>query len=145
LAFGKRPVYLVTSLVTAALNIWTVFVEGNGQWIARCLLLGLFGAPNFSLIEVSIADLVSTDHCWSSFFVSVLCAYIDQFFYHERSWPMGIYVCLLYAGACLGPLLSGYVFEGMGWQAVIVSRTIVLKTTLIPCSTCPVDSWRSSS
>ncbi|RSH91641.1 hypothetical protein EHS25_009010 [Saitozyma podzolica] len=98
LAFGKRPVYLVTSLVTAALNIWTVFVQGNGQWIARCLLLGLFGAPNFSLIEVSIADL---------------------FFYHERSWPMGIYVCLLYAGACLGPLLSGYVFEGMGWQAVI--------------------------
>jgi hypothetical protein len=62
LAFGKRPVYLVTSLVTAALNIWTVFVQGNGQWIARCILLGLFGAPNFSLIEVSIADLVSTEH-----------------------------------------------------------------------------------
>jgi hypothetical protein len=49
---------------------------------------------------------------------------------------MGIYVCLLYAGACLGPLLSGYVFEGMGWQAVIVSRPIAQsleETTLIPC------------
>lgn len=35
---------------------------------------------------------------------------------------MGLYVCLLYAGALLSPILGGYIYSGLGWKAVIVSH-----------------------
>lgn len=34
---------------------------------------------------------------------------------------MGIYVLFLYIGATLAPLFGGYIFQGMGWKAVLVS------------------------
>lgn len=40
---------------------------------------------------------------------------------HERATPMGLYVCLLYAGALLSPILGGYIYTGLGWKAIIVS------------------------
>ncbi|WVQ73911.1 hypothetical protein IAR50_003492 [Cryptococcus sp. DSM 104548] len=98
LAFGKKPVYLISAFGAAAVNVWTAFAKGNGQWIASRLLLGFFISPSFTLIEVSIADV---------------------FFLHERSFPLGIYICLLFMGVSLGPILSGYIYEGIGWKAII--------------------------
>jgi MFS family permease len=47
-----------------------------------------------------------------------------RYFYHERALPMGLYVFFLYVGALLGPMLSGYIYEGsQTWQAPIV-RTL---------------------
>ncbi|TYJ57768.1 hypothetical protein B9479_001622 [Cryptococcus floricola] len=98
LAFGKKPVYLISAFGAAGVNIWTAFAKGNGQWIASRLLLGFFISPSFTLIEVSIADV---------------------FFLHERSFPLGVYLCVLFTGASVGPLLSGYIYEGIGWKAII--------------------------
>nr|XP_031857290.1 uncharacterized protein CI109_007310 [Kwoniella shandongensis]KAA5524362.1 hypothetical protein CI109_007310 [Kwoniella shandongensis] len=42
-----------------------------------------------------------------------------QFFLHERSFPLGVYIFVLYIGALVGPLLSGYIYAGLGWKAVI--------------------------
>ena len=33
---------------------------------------------------------------------------------------MGVYVCLLYFGALLSPILGGYIYTGLGWKAIIV-------------------------
>lgn len=33
---------------------------------------------------------------------------------------MGVYILFLYMGATLAPLLGGFIFNGMGWQAVLV-------------------------
>lgn len=107
LAVGKRPVYLFTSLVSIPLTIWTIHTRGISQWLPNRLLLGFFGAPLFTLGEVSICDV---------------------YFYHQRAWPMGGYVALLYGGACLGPLMGGYVYQSKGWEAVIVSRDRMLRS-----------------
>ena len=34
---------------------------------------------------------------------------------------MGLYVFFLYLGATLAPLMGGFIFNGMGWKAVLVS------------------------
>jgi membrane protein implicated in regulation of membrane protease activity len=40
---------------------------------------------------------------------------------------MGAYILFLYLGATLAPLLGGFIYAGMTWQAVLVSVwTIVL-------------------
>lgn len=36
---------------------------------------------------------------------------------------MGVYILFLYMGATLAPLLGGFIFNGMGWQAVLVGRS----------------------
>ena len=36
---------------------------------------------------------------------------------------MGLYILFLYMGATLAPLLGGFIFNGMGWQAVLVGRS----------------------
>jgi MFS family permease len=59
LAFGKRPVYVLSMLICCGLNIWTPFARTYGQWVSNRLLLGFFGSPSFSLAEVSISDVVS--------------------------------------------------------------------------------------
>ncbi|KAK8858396.1 hypothetical protein IAR55_002623 [Kwoniella newhampshirensis] len=98
LAFGKKPTYLISAFGAALVNIWTAFAKGNGQWIASRLLLGFFISPSFTLVEVSIADV---------------------FFLHERSFPMGLYIVVLFMGVSLGPILSGYIYEGIGWKAIV--------------------------
>ena len=60
LAFGKRPVYVLSLLISCGLNLWTPFASTYGQWIANRLLIGFFGSPCFSLSEVSISDVVSS-------------------------------------------------------------------------------------
>lgn len=61
MAFGKKPTYLVSAFGAALVNLWTAFARGNGQWIASRLLLGFFISPSFTLVEVSVADVVSQD------------------------------------------------------------------------------------
>ena len=59
LAFGKRPVYVFSTFAAAAVTFWTAYVDGYSQWIANRLLIGFLSGPSFSLVEVSIADIVS--------------------------------------------------------------------------------------
>lgn len=42
---------------------------------------------------------------------------ISQFFYHERGLPLGIYVAATYGGALGSPILSGFIYSGLGWKA----------------------------
>jgi hypothetical protein len=37
---------------------------------------------------------------------------------------MGLYVFFLYLGATLAPLMGGFIFNGMGWKAVLASLQI---------------------
>ncbi|KIR53971.1 hypothetical protein I315_03594 [Cryptococcus gattii Ru294] len=103
MAFGKKSTYLVSAFGAALVNLWTAFARGNGQWIASRLLLGFFISPSFTLVEVSVADV---------------------FFLHERSFPIGLYFVVLFMGVSLGPILSGYIYEGIGWKAIIVSLPV---------------------
>lgn len=65
---GKRPVYIISLIGQGAVMVWAAYTVGNGQWIANRILLGFFGAPDFTLVAVSVADL---------------------YFLHERGFYMG--------------------------------------------------------
>lgn len=43
---------------------------------------------------------------------------------HERAYGLGLYCTSLYVGVTLGPLLSGYINDGLGWRAIIVSPKV---------------------
>ena len=98
IAFGKKPVYLFSALFTVPVLIWTLYTHGNSQWIANRFIFGLVNSPSFTLPEASIADV---------------------YFYHQRAWPMGCYVAILYAGALVAPIMGGCVYVSNGWKPVI--------------------------
>ena len=98
LAFGKKPVYILSSLFTVPVVIWTLYTHGNSQWVANRLIFGIVSSACFTLPEASLSDI---------------------YFYHERAWPMGCYVAVIYAGALVGPIMGGCVFVTNGWKPVL--------------------------
>lgn len=64
LCFGKKPMYVVTCIASGLVNLWVIYGKGNGQWIICRLLVGLCISPQFALVEISIADVVS-NRGWS--------------------------------------------------------------------------------
>jgi MFS family permease len=62
LAFGKRPVFIFSALANGLINIWTVYLTGNGSWIVSRLVLGFSAGPSFCLVETAIADIVRAQY-----------------------------------------------------------------------------------
>lgn len=58
LQYGTRPVYMLSILATAAIQVRAPWATGKGTWIASKILQGFFGAPIESLCEISITDIV---------------------------------------------------------------------------------------
>lgn len=102
--YGKRPVYLFSTLSCMCFNLWQPFIKTSPMWIASKILAGLVTSPIEALPESSISDL---------------------FFEHERATYMGIYACSLYGSNYLAPLVAGFINENTahlsvgGWRWVL--------------------------
>ncbi|EXJ86337.1 hypothetical protein A1O3_03288 [Capronia epimyces CBS 606.96] len=105
LVFGRRGVYILSSLLSIGPMVWTAYSKTNGDWYGHRILIGLFAAPTESLPEVSVPDL---------------------FFAHERGYYIGIYALFVFGGNSLAPFFAGFIADAMGWQAAIWFGTIVL-------------------
>ncbi|KAF2234641.1 MFS general substrate transporter [Viridothelium virens] len=96
--YGKRPVYLFSTLATMAIMVWVPYTKTNGQWIGSKLLQGFFGAPIESLCEISVTDV---------------------YFTHERGSYIAIYALFLAGSNFLAPVLAGFIDDGQGWEWVL--------------------------
>ncbi|KAL9077585.1 MAG: hypothetical protein Q9157_003309 [Trypethelium eluteriae] len=76
--YGKRPVYLFSTLATMAIMVWVPYTKTNGQWIGSKLLQGFFGAPIESLCEISVTDVY-----WCAIFCAI--AFVFLFFFMEET------------------------------------------------------------
>jgi MFS family permease len=61
LQYGKRPVYLFSTISTALICIWSPFCTTNSAWIGSKILQGLLSSPIESLCEITVSD-VSFQH-----------------------------------------------------------------------------------
>lgn len=105
LTYGRRGVYIVSALLSLGPMIWTIYSSSPGVWYAHRILLGILASPVESLPEVSVPDL---------------------FFAHERGTYMAIYTFVLFGSNFLAPFMAGFIYDAMGWHAVIWFGTIVL-------------------
>ncbi|ONH65095.1 Protein HOL1 [Cyberlindnera fabianii] len=98
LQWGKRPVYLFSTLATCAVSVWAPYTKSNSEWIGSKILQGFFGSPVESLSEISISDI---------------------FFEHERATALGVYGIALTTSNYMASVISGFITQGMGWQWVM--------------------------
>ncbi|KAK9234239.1 major facilitator superfamily domain-containing protein [Lipomyces kononenkoae] len=96
--YGKRPIYLLSILVTGAIMVWAPYTKSDGQWIANKILQGFFGAPIESLCEISMADICFT---------------------HERGTAIAAYGLTLIGSSFLAPVIAGFIANSQGWQWVL--------------------------
>jgi MFS family permease len=88
----------------------SAYVRSNGEWIARCIVMGFFVAPVEALPEISITDV---------------------YFTHERGTYMGVYALTLAGSNYFAPVISGFIAEGQGWQWVFYWPAIFNAVTLV--------------
>ncbi|KAH6643514.1 major facilitator superfamily domain-containing protein [Boeremia exigua] len=110
LRYGKRLTYLISVLGVIGTSIWSAYVKSDGEWIARCIVMGFFTAPIEALPEISIADVYYT---------------------HQRGTYMGVYALTLAGSNYFAPIISGFIAEGQGWQWVFYWPAIFNAATLL--------------
>lgn len=114
--YGKRPVYLFSTLACAMFNLWQPFITTNNSWIASKILAGLVTSPIEALPEATISDM---------------------FFEHERATYMGIYACSLYGSNYMAPLVAGFINENSaslgvgGWRWVLFWAVIFCSASFV--------------
>lgn len=97
--------------------MFSAYVKSNGEWIARCIVMGFMIAPIEALPEISVTDVVR---------ISPLTAKPNglaeltaaQYFTHQRGTYMGIYALTLAGSNYFAPVICGFIAEYQGWQWV---------------------------
>ena len=95
--FGKRPVYLVGTLLFVISAIWCAASPNYPSLVVARIFMGLSVSPCEALPSATIAEI---------------------FFLHERAYRLGIYTLLLLGGKNLLPLVSAAIIQGLSWQWV---------------------------
>lgn len=80
---------------TQAVSVWSPYAKGEGQWIARNIVIGFVAAPIEALPETSITDL---------------------YFAHERGTYLGWYAWFLASSNFFAPVITGFINDGMGYK-----------------------------
>lgn len=95
--YGKRPVYLLSSVLFIVASIWCALAPNYANLAAARVFQGMAVSPVECLPSATIAEI---------------------FFLHERAFRVGIYGLLLLGGKNLVPLVSAAVIQGLGWRWV---------------------------
>jgi MFS family permease len=95
--YGKRPVYLFSSVLFIVTSIWCALSPNFPSLILARIFQGIAVSPVECLPSATIAEI---------------------FFLHERAYRIGIYTLLLLGGKNLVPLVSAAIIQRLGWRWV---------------------------
>jgi MFS family permease len=95
--YGKRPVYLVTSILFILSSVWCALSPNYASLAIARIVQGIAVSPVVCLPSASVAEI---------------------FFLHERAYRLGIYTLLLLGGKNLIPLVSAAIIQSLGWRWV---------------------------
>ncbi|KAI8664691.1 hypothetical protein NCS56_00902800 [Fusarium sp. Ph1] len=97
LKFGRRPLYIFSSLVQCGVSIWSAKLQNVADLFLVNVLCTGFGALAEVIVQMTIADM---------------------FFVHQRGTFNSIYIWLWQVAVSLGPFIAGFITVGQGWRWV---------------------------
>lgn len=95
--WGKRPVYLASSILFIGTSLWAAWSPSFNSLLAARVFQGVAVSPVECLPSATIAEI---------------------FFLHERAYRIGIYTLLLLGGKNLVPLVSAVIIGALSWRWV---------------------------
>ncbi|KAI1813432.1 MFS general substrate transporter [Poronia punctata] len=103
--YGKRPVYLFSSILFILSAVWCALSPTFTSLILARIFQGIAVSPVECLPSATIAEI---------------------FFLHERAFRIGIYTLLLLGGKNLVPLVSAAIMEQLDWRWVFWIVAVVV-------------------
>ncbi|KAI0870226.1 major facilitator superfamily domain-containing protein [Hypoxylon argillaceum] len=103
--YGKRPVYLFSSILFIASAVWCALSPSFTSLILARIFQGIAVSPVECLPSATIAEI---------------------FFLHERAFRLGIYTLLLLGGKNLVPLVSAAIISQLEWRWVFWIVAIIV-------------------
>ncbi|RSL71291.1 hypothetical protein CEP53_001568 [Fusarium sp. AF-6] len=97
LKFGRRPLYIISSLVQCGVSIWSAKLQNVADLLLVNVLCTGFGALAEVIVQMTIADML---------------------FVHQRGTFNSIYIWLWQVAVSLGPFIAGFITVGQGWRWV---------------------------
>ena len=97
LKFGRRPLYLFSTVLQFGLSIWSAKMQTVADLMLINILQCLFGSLAEVIVQMTIADV---------------------FFVHQRGRMNAIYVWVWLLSSYLGSFVAGFVAKGQGWRWV---------------------------
>ncbi|POS84207.1 hypothetical protein EPUL_005740 [Erysiphe pulchra] len=101
--YGKRPIYLLSSIVFALASVWCAKSSSFTSLILGRILQGISVSPVECLPSATISEI---------------------YFLHERAYRIGIYSLLLLSGKNLVPLVSAVIIQNLSWRWVFWFTTM---------------------
>ncbi|KAF8589747.1 MFS multidrug transporter [Ramaria rubella] len=96
---GRRPIYLVSAIVSAACSLGGVFCHSYGTLMITRIIQAIFLAPPLSIGA---------------------CTVREMFFAHQRGQKIGFWALMVTIGPPLGPVIVGFLVQEKGWRAAFV-------------------------
>jgi MFS family permease len=93
--YGRRPLYILSSVVQLSMAIWSGKLVTGGDLIAVNLIMGLGGAISEAIVMITI---------------------VDMFFVHQHARMNGIFLFMQTLGSTGGPIAAGYITTSQGWR-----------------------------
>ncbi|KAJ7096587.1 MFS general substrate transporter [Mycena belliarum] len=120
--FGKRPIYLVTSLLLCVSTIWASYATSLGSFAGARVIMGIAAAPLEFLVGASINDIYHV---------------------HERSIPVAVWNLALINGINITPIITGQILHkphlGFRWAfrffAIAVGVLCIAQLLFMPETT----------
>lgn len=109
--FGRRPVFILTTIICMCAGVWLGKFQGTAQWMLAMVLNGVGTSAYQAVIQLSI---------------------FDTFFTHERGRMLSFYLFGQQLGSILGLITGGSIADNLSWRwsqyivAIIDAGVLVL-------------------
>ncbi|KAL4966027.1 MFS general substrate transporter [Aspergillus stella-maris] len=110
LEFGRRPIYLLCTVVQFGVSIWSARMTTVGDLMGVNVIQCFFASLAESIVQMTIRDL---------------------FFVHQRGRMNALYVWVWLFATYLGPLVAGFVTGALGWRWVWWINVVVFGGAVI--------------
>lgn len=94
--WGKRPFFIISTLVLLGTNIWGYFTTSFTSLAVMRVIQGMASAPLETLVTSTVSDM---------------------YFVHQRGTRISIWGCMLASGVLLGQTIAGTIIEKISFEA----------------------------
>ncbi|KAH7355779.1 major facilitator superfamily domain-containing protein [Pyrenochaeta sp. MPI-SDFR-AT-0127] len=102
--WGKRPFFVISTILLLATNIWGYFTTSFVSLAVMRVIQGMASAPLETLVTSTVSDM---------------------YFVHQRGTRISIWGCMLASGVLLGQTIAGAIIEKISFEATFGISAII--------------------